>query len=119
PATATRKTGWGSRTEITTVDGQFLLTCADSTCRIPSTRCAAAAVLTRMSGSPAGIRAAASTCARETCWPAGGSHVRRAHWRAGAGARDRPDDQQPRAEQRPGHAGDDHDGRQAEEHRLP
>src|SRR4249919_1693473 len=57
------------RTEITTVSGQLLLTCADWTWRIPPTRCATAEVLTRMSGRPGGIWAAASTCARETMEP--------------------------------------------------
>ena len=62
-------TGVRSWIVIDTASGQSLLTCADWTCLILSTRWATTVVLTRMSGRPAGICAAASTNARETCGP--------------------------------------------------
>ncbi len=58
---ATASTGVRSRTVIRIRSGQDLLTCADRTCVMASTRRAAAAVFTRISGSPSGIAAAART----------------------------------------------------------
>jgi len=69
PALATAKTGVRGSTTIVTVLGQDLLTVADWTCWIRSTRAATAAAFTRMSGSPGWIRAARSTSARDTSGP--------------------------------------------------
>ena len=61
PGRATASTGVRSWTVIRIRSGHDLLTCADRTCVMASTRRAAAAVFTRSSGSPSGIPAAART----------------------------------------------------------